>query len=126
MDDMAEVCLASLQIDTATEVSSPCSGIRALMLAILEDAIQNLGASSTHKRSEAERWIMSKESGYVFSFVVICETLNLSPPAVRRSLLRLRRELPQGGRLLPRTRGNVRHRETIHPGSARPRAQVLG
>lgn len=119
MNDMAQVLLASLDIPAQTDGASHWSGTRALMLAVLEDAILNLGSAITFKRAEAERWIMSPEHGYVFSFAVICETLNLSPTAVRRSLIRLLDQKPQGRRLLRRARGNVRHAEPIHRHSAR-------
>jgi len=121
MEALPEVCLASLQNGTETDVAVPWSGTRALMAAVLEDAIQNLGSSVGQKRAEAERWITSPEKGYVFSFTVICETLKLSPSAVRRSVLRLVDRAQSSRRLLPRIRSNVRHTEKIHRG-ARGRA----
>ena len=119
MNQMAHVVLASLEFPPEADGASSLSGTRALMLAVLEDAILNLGSSIGYKRAEAERWVMSREHGYVFSFVVVCETLSLSPTAVRRSLIRLLHQQPRGRLLLRRARGNVRHAEALHRHSAR-------
>ena len=120
MTAMPEVCLADLQCGTDEEVALPWSGTRALMLAVLEDAIQDLGSSNARRRAAAEQWVTNRELGYVFSFIVICETLNLSPQAVRRSVLRLVGRNQECGRLLPRIRSNVRHTEKIRRTARRP------
>ncbi len=123
MNEKAYVSVSSLEIPAETDVDSPWSGTRALMLAVLEDAVRNLGSSVGHKRAEAERWIMSPEHGYVFSFIVICETLNLAPSAVRRWIIRLFLDQnPRRHCVLPRTRPNVRHMERIQQHSARQSA----
>jgi hypothetical protein len=109
MHETAHVSVASSESPTETDAAAPASGIRALMLAVLEDAIQHFGLPVGFKQAEAERWIMSPEHLYVFSFAVICETLNLEPSAVRRSVIRLQGKTTPGGRLLPRLRTNVRH-----------------
>ena len=121
MDETAHALLASLETPAEVDGASYLSGTRALMLAVLEDAILNLSSSVPYKRAEAERWIMSPEHGYVFSFAVICETLSYSPSAVRRSLIRLLQQPPQGRRLLQRARPNVRHKEVMQAPSARLR-----
>lgn len=122
MNDMAEVSLASLELPPETDIASPQSGTRALMLAVLEDAILNLGSSVGRNRAEAERWIMSPERQHVFSFAVICETLDFAPSAVRRSLMRLISQKPRSGRLLKRARPNVRHTEALELYSTRGKA----
>ncbi len=98
-----------------TDAAAISSGSRDLMLAVLEDAIQQFGSSIGCNRAEAERWIMSPERQHVFSFAVICETLGLAPSAVRRSLLHLQTQKPPGGRMLRRARRNVRHTAVIQP-----------
>ena len=103
-----------IPITEATYAAQSSSGIRALMLAVLENAIQNFGSSAERVHNEAERWIMSRERRYVFSFVVICETLELAPSAVRGTLLALLDQKRTPGRLLRRSRPNVRHRGRIH------------
>lgn len=90
------------------------------MLGVLEEAIQNFGSSVGHVRADAERWIMSPERRYVFSFAVICETLHLEPSAVRRSVIGLLDKRRSGRRrLLPRIRPYVHHDGTIQRRSAR-------
>ena len=113
MKEMSHVSLAALENPTETDAAANRSGTRALMLAVLEDAIKQFGSSVGHRRAAAERWIMSPERQYVFSFAVICETLELDPSAVRRSLIRLLAEKPPGRRLLRRARRNVRHTEAL-------------
>ena len=67
----------------------------ALMLAVLEDAIECFqkyvfARNERGKRSfqEAEAWILEKNSDWLFSFHSICEVLELSPDYLRQGLLR--------------------------------------
>jgi len=120
MKEMAQVAFASLEIPTpemptATQphAALPWSGIRALMLAVLEDAIHNLRSPERIARAEAEQWITSGERRYAFSFAVICETLNLEPSAVRRSVIGLLEKKRGRGRLMTRSRPNVRPAGTL-------------
>jgi hypothetical protein len=126
MKDMSHASLVSLEIRTEEDAAANRSGTRALMLAVLEDAIQQFGSSAGHKRRQAERWIMSPERQHVFSFVVICEALDLEPSAVRRSLVRLLAKKPAGCRLLPRTRRNVRRTAAIELRSTERHTKRLG
>jgi len=66
--------------------------LRALMLALLEDAIacfqgRFFKPSRTNDKlfQEAEEWISSKDEG-VFCFNTICETLGLDPGRLRKGL----------------------------------------
>jgi hypothetical protein len=123
MKEMPHVSVAPVRIQTQTDAASPWSGIRALMLAVLEEAIQNFGSPVGHVSADAERWIMSREHRYVFSFAVICETLNLEPSAVRRSVIRLLdSKRPGRRRLLQRVRPYVHPDGTIQLRSARRRS----
>lgn len=124
MNEMSHVSLASLEIPIETDAAANRSGMRALMLAVLEDAIQQFGSPVGRNRAEAERWIMSPERQHVFSFAVICETLDLQPSAVRRSLIRLLAKRPSGPRLLQRARCNVRHTGHIQLQSNPPRRRA--
>jgi hypothetical protein len=92
--------------------TQPCTGTRALMLAVLEDAINSYFNGKGRPRAEAEQWIALQRRHSPFSFVVICETLGLEPPAVRDALRRTREQLgPE--RPARRVRPNVRrHRLT--------------
>jgi hypothetical protein len=103
MKEMAQVAFASLDVPTTESPTTtpphaalPWSGIRALMLAVLENAVHNLKSRKSIVRAEAEHWITSRERRYVFSFAVICETLGLEPSAVRRSVIGLVDKTPVG------------------------------
>jgi hypothetical protein len=68
---------------------------QALMLAILEDAINcfrdNASARSEEKKKlfhEAKEWLFSEDADWIFSFTSICELLNLDPSYIRRGLKR--------------------------------------
>src|SRR5262245_845907 len=68
----------------------PYLGIRALMLAVLDDALRAYLGTEQRCREEAEIWIADRRGRGVFSFNTVCETLGLEPAAVRRALYRLR------------------------------------
>ena len=114
MDELDDISLDSIENSTESRATPPWSGMRALMLAVLEDAILNLRSTVRRHRAEAEGWIMSREQHYVFSFAVICETLDLAPSAVRRSVIRLLDQSPRVGRSSRRARPNVRRFDIRH------------
>jgi hypothetical protein len=68
--------------------SAPYTGTKALMLAVLEDAIRSYLSAELRARSEAEGWVSSRQRRSVFSFIVVCETLGLEPKAVRGTATR--------------------------------------
>jgi hypothetical protein len=68
-------------------------GEERLMLAVLQDAVecfqQHVLARYLWEKElfqEAENWILAKNTGWLFSFENICETLQLSPDYIRRGL----------------------------------------
>jgi hypothetical protein len=70
-------------------------GARALMLAVLEDAVQCIQEGHHGRRfharrlaAEAEAWVRSDHTSWPFSFVNICEVLGFDAGAVRGRLLR--------------------------------------
>ncbi|MDX2166428.1 MAG: hypothetical protein SF182_05170 [Deltaproteobacteria bacterium] len=67
----------------------PLIGMRALMLAMLEDAVRAYLGSNPREAEDAAAWIDSTRNRWVFSFGTVCETLGLEPPAVRAALHRL-------------------------------------
>lgn len=103
--------------DTHTTEEMPaglrCIGIKALMLAVLEDAIHCLRSSHSLVRTKAEHWMTSKERRHVFSFTVICETLGLEPSRVRRSVIGLVDDKQAEGRFRKRSRPNGRRSGSI-------------
>jgi hypothetical protein len=64
--------------------------MRALMLAVFEDAVRCYLSGSGRIRAEADEWVHSLQRHSPFSFIVVCETLGLDPPAVRSALHRIR------------------------------------
>jgi len=69
-------------------------GPRALMLAVLEDAVQCIGRGRWRRRfcarrlaAEAEAWVRSDDRTYPFSFTNISEVLGIDADAVRARLL---------------------------------------
>jgi len=93
--------------------SAPFSGTKALMLAVLEDAIRTF--LNRQDGGEAELWIFGRQRRSVFSFVVVCETLGLEPNAVRTALRRLGAEACDT-HALRRSRPNVRGRGSTAAG----------
>ncbi len=69
---------------------APLTGIKALMVAVLENGISCYLSSTPRLRTEAEYWIGTRADRSPFSFSVVCETLALEPDAVRAALRRLR------------------------------------
>lgn len=87
----------------------PLYGVRALMLAMLEDAVRAYLGSEERGRAQATEWFDSHRSRWVFSFATVCETLGLEPAAVRVALRRLAAR-PDAPRRLPlgKSRPNAR------------------
>jgi hypothetical protein len=56
------------------------------MLAVLEEGIHSYASLDLRVRNEATRWIYGRQPRSIFSFEVICETLDLEPSAVRKVL----------------------------------------
>lgn len=69
--------------------AAPVVGVKALMLALLEDAIRAYLGPVDRNHEEAALWIANSRRGWVFAFPVVCETLGLEPSAVRVALRRL-------------------------------------
>jgi len=88
--------------------SSTFTGVRALMLAILEDGIRSYFSPVARIRDEAELWVASRRYRSPFSFSVVCETLGLEPEAVASALGRMRADGVSGERPMRRSRPNVR------------------
>ena len=81
---------------TQRERRNAQSSIRRLMYAILEDAVSVYTSevrSSRQSRTfqQTRRWIDSQDRTWVFSFLRICEALDLDPDAIRREVREGRR-----------------------------------
>ena len=85
----------------------PYTGIKALMLAVLDNGISCYMSHVARIRTEAEHWVNSKHTRSPFSFSVVCETLGLEPDAVRAELRRWREIGVSPDRALTRRRPNA-------------------
>ena len=98
------------QMTAGARVDADTSGARALMLAILEDAVLCIerGRRRRHRRTrqlaaEAETWVRSDCREWLFSFASICDVLGIDPDALRvRLLARVERPASDGRAARPR------------------------
>ena len=72
------------------------SGPRALMLAVLEDAVRCIENGRWQRRfrarrlaAEAEAWVRSDRADWPFSFLNVCEALGIDVDAIRSRLLEI-------------------------------------
>src|SRR5512139_930289 len=82
-------------------------GMKALMLAVLDNAIQHYCGSNSQMRTEAEHWFAVRNGGSPFSFKTVCEVLGLDPDAARRAIMELPGRVPpdmQKRRMRPNSR----------------------
>lgn len=86
--------LLPLQFFTALRGRSQGDGQRRLMIAVLEDAIECFQKYTDAKDSrsrqlgtEAEEWFLTDDPTWLFSFVNVCEILDINPEFLRRGLL---------------------------------------
>jgi hypothetical protein len=78
------------QLSCGSRLDSETSGARALLLAMLEDAIRCLltPAGSRRVAAEAESWIRGDEPDWPLSYRNVCEALGFQPDLLRRAILR--------------------------------------
>jgi hypothetical protein len=91
-----------VQFFTRFQRGASWTGEQRLMAAILEDAIAVCCKRNPPKTSkgrtilrESLRWIRSNDRKWTFSFLHICETLDMDPSAIRRGVRIRRGEEPQ-------------------------------
>src|SRR5580765_5484574 len=113
--------LLPAQISAGVRWNGDTSGPRALMLAVLHDAVQCIEQGRRSRRfsarrlaAEAEAWVRSNSRDWPFSFVNLCEVLGFDPDAFRRRLLTTAND-PSDGRNV-RVRAAIRGRAmTLRP-----------
>lgn len=93
--------LLPAQFFTSSSLSTCARGERALMQAVLVDAMTcfqkqfvNKSRSVQRLAGEAEVWLFSDEQYWPFSFLNICEVLGLDPQYLRCDLIRWRQHPP--------------------------------
>jgi hypothetical protein len=99
-----------LPIQLVTPLRLKMNGVRSLMVAVLTDAVESfcktLGATSKQKQKaheEASAWIFSDDRSGIFSFLNLCEALDMDPAYLRDGLARWKK-------------AHARHRLTANPG----------
>jgi hypothetical protein len=85
----------------------PYTGVKALMLAVLDNGITCYMSRVPRLRTEAEHWVNSTRTRSPFCFAVVCEMLSLEPDAVRAELRRWRETDRSPARALTRRRPNA-------------------
>ena len=111
--DPERYVISSVPIAADAVRNGPFTGLKALMLAVLENGITAYLGLPGRRRDEAEAWIMTRNHRSPFAFAVVCETLGLAPSAVRGTLQEWRARNRASREL--RNRGNVRHTERLRP-----------
>jgi hypothetical protein len=89
-------------------ITSEHTGTKALMLAVLEDALRAFLDQDKRVSEESERWMASRRDTWVFSFTTVCQTLGLDPDAVRRAAHRMRKHNISARQAIGRNRPNAR------------------
>jgi len=84
------------------------SGIKALMVAVLEDGIRCFLSPVARHRHQAEIWLFSRRTRSPFAFDTVCEILGLDAGAVRSSLRTLAASRTPLATVRGRSRPNVR------------------
>jgi len=95
------------QYFTRLQRGSSWTGEQRLMAAILEDAVAVCRKLEVPKSSKARhvlretlRWLRSNDRSWTFSFLRICETLDLEPTAIRHGIRVMRgEEMPEPARI---------------------------
>jgi hypothetical protein len=82
------------QVSEGVRWDADTSGPRALMLAVLEDAVRCIENGRLQRRfgarrlaAEAEAWVRCDRADWPFSFLNVCEALGIDVDAMRRRLL---------------------------------------
>lgn len=90
MEDPAREVLRAVGLGNGDPVHTEYTGMRALMLAVIQDGIASYMSEESRRRAEAEYWVGAANQRSPFAFNVICETFGLEPDAVRAALQKLR------------------------------------
>jgi len=126
--DMSGVLPA--QMSAGVRWDGDTSGPRALMLAVLADAVQCIERGRQRRTfrarrlaADAEAWVRSNRRDWPFSFVNICEVLGFEADAFRKRLLTMRNAASDARRV--RLRAPIRMR-AMTVAAEPPRASAGG
>ena len=103
------------QMSVGARWNGDTSGPRALMLAVLEDAVQCIEQGRRSRRFHARRlaadavaWVRSDRRDWPFAFVNVCEVLGFDADAFRKRLLMMRNDASDGRRIRLRAPSRIR------------------
>ncbi|MEW6298955.1 MAG: hypothetical protein AB1671_14665 [Thermodesulfobacteriota bacterium] len=121
--------LLPTQFFAALGQKAHAQGERRLMVAVLEDALEcfqkHFWATDSRGRqlcADAERWLLSDDTSWLFSFVNICHTLGIHPLFLRRGLAQWKaQQLAPGGSESRRPRAKSALRSAAKRGTAQTR-----
>lgn len=121
--------LLPTQFFAALGQKARAQGERRLMVAILADALEcfqkHFWATDSRGRqlcADAERWLLSDDTTWLFSFVNICHTLGIHPLFLRRGLAQWKaQQLAPHGSELRHARSNSTLRSAGKRGTAQTR-----
>lgn len=114
-DDWPDSTVLPEQIHVMAPDARPDRGVKALMIAVLEDAmncIGSMGSSSAMRRQRgaaAIRWARSTAKGHPFAFETICDVLGIDAGAMRRRLFETRADAPASTPRSPSARRVEKH-----------------
>ena len=107
--------LLPAQMSVGARWNAETSGPRALMLAVLEDALRCIERGRRRRRfqarrraAEAEAWVGSDRRDWPFSFLNVCDVLGFDADAVRRRLSAMGNDASDVRRVRTRTSIRVR------------------
>ena len=108
------------QMSDGGRCNGDTSGPRALMLAVLEDAVRCIeqghrrrGVHARRLAVDAEAWVRSDRRDWPFAFASICEVLGFDTNAFRKRILTAGNDAPHARRA--RVRAPIRIRTVEHP-----------
>jgi hypothetical protein len=123
------------QMSSGVRWDGDTSGPRALMIAVLEDAVRCIEEGRRCRRfgtrrlaAQAEAWVRCEQRDWPFSFVNICAVLAFDAAAVRARLLTSARDAADGNRtrMQLRVRSRIRSRMLTIPRQRRRNRPDMG
>lgn len=100
------------------------TGIKGLMLAILEDALRCYWSPVDGIRREAEYWATNTRRDSPFCFPTVCEILGLDAEAVRAAMAQKRAVSTSRRRAVRRSRPNVQRASRVILPSLQSRSEL--
>jgi hypothetical protein len=117
---LCDAAVLPAQVSWGVRWDADTSGPRALMLAVLQEAVRSIEEGRRQRRFRAHRlaaeagaWVRSDRADWPFSFLNICEVLGFDADALRARLLSGQTDAAPRGRV--RWRSPIRRRTRLWP-----------